>query len=190
MLGLGDGLKLQVFSDKMSASQDAQPPPPGVAQPPPPGVAQPPPHGVPLPQQPAVMPQQPPLVGGGAQLPFQPPQQQGGPGFAGVPPLGQGFAGHMNWGGAMGYGQYAVNGHGMQNVQWNGYHAYNAASVAEQQARLAMQNCKDLAQRFVKTERWSRDLKIEQETSKYKSPADKKAVQYLMEEHFDLKELQ
>ena len=50
VLGLGDGLKLQVFSDT-SGHRDAQPPPtppPGVAQPPLPGVPQPPPETKPF----------------------------------------------------------------------------------------------------------------------------------------------
>ena len=58
-------------------------------------------------------------------------------------PQGQGFGGgHMNWGG-MGFmpGQFAVNGHGMQNVNLNANYALNAANLAEQQARLATQNC-------------------------------------------------
>ena len=49
-VGLGDGLKLQVFSDT-SGHRDAQPPPtppPGVAQPPLPGVPQPPPETKPF----------------------------------------------------------------------------------------------------------------------------------------------
>ena len=183
MLGLGDGLNFQVFSDNMSAQQNAQPPPPPAAvEPPPPGV-QPPAPGGPL-VPPPVVPQHPHHVGGGgAQLPPHVPHQ-------GAP----GFGGQMNWGGGMGFmpgpGQYAINGHGMQNVYLNNNYALNAANLAEQQARMAVQNCKNLAKSFVKTERWARDLKIEQETTKYKSPADKKAVEYLMEEHFDLKEMQ
>jgi hypothetical protein len=192
VLGLGDGLKFQVFSDIMSAQQDAPPPPPsppGAHQPPPPGVYQPPPPPGFQQVAPPAVPQQPPLVGGGAQLPPQAPQQ-GGLGYVAYP-QGQGFGGgHMNWGG-MGFmpGQFAVNGHGMQNVNLNANYALNAANLAEQQARLATQNCNNLAKSFVKTERWSRDLKIVQETAKYKSPADKKAVEYLMEENFDLKEM-
>ena len=57
----------------------------------------------------------------------------------------------MNWAGGMGFvpGQFAVNGHGMQNVHMNVNYAYNAANAADQQARLAMQNCKDLAKKFL-----------------------------------------
>ena len=78
----------------------------------------------------------------------------------------------------------------MQNVQFNANFALNAANLAEQQARLAMQNCNNLAKSFAKNERWSRDLKIKQEMVKYNPPGDKKGVKYLMEEQFDLKELQ
>ena len=175
----------------MSGQQDVQPPPPGVNQQPPPGDqqlhqgvqnaggGQLPPPGAP------VQPQQ----FGGPGAPAQPPQF-GGPGFVGFP-QGQGFGGQVNWGGLAAMpGQYAVNGHGMQNVQFNANFALNAANLAEQQARLAMQNCNNLAKSFAKNERWSRDLKINQEMVKYKTPGDKKGVKYLMEEQFDLKELQ
>ena len=67
--------------------------------------------------------------------------------------------------------------------------ALNAATMADQKASLAMQTCSTLAKVQIRTERWSRDLKINQEKAKYKSPADKKAVGYLIEEKFDLNEL-
>ena len=67
--------------------------------------------------------------------------------------------------------------------------ALNAAAMADQKASLAMRTCDTLAKVQIRTERWSRDLKINQERAKYKSPADKKAVGYLIEEKFDLNEL-
>ena len=66
---------------------------------------------------------------------------------------------------------------------------FSAAAMAEQKANLALQTCGAVAKVQIRTERWSRDLKISQEKGKYKAPADKKAVGYLIEENFDLKEL-
>jgi len=127
-----------------------------------------------------------PGVGGGAP-PVQPQHFGGaGHGFAGFN-QGQGYVGQQNFGAVP--GQYAVYGHGMYNVQHNANFAWTAASIADQKARMAMQNCDNLAKTFAKNERWAKDLKINQEMVKYKSPADKKAVKYLMEEQFDLKEL-
>ena len=71
----------------------------------------------------------------------------------------------------------------------NANFALNAASMADQKASLAMKTCSTLAKVQIRTERWSRDLKINQERAKYKSPSDKKAVGYLIEEKFDLNEL-
>ena len=66
---------------------------------------------------------------------------------------------------------------------------FSAAAMAEQKANLALQTCGAVAKVQIRNERWSRDLKITQEKEKYKAPADKKAVGYLIEEKFDLKEL-
>jgi len=92
--------------------------------------------------------------------------------------------------------QYGVGGGGVPggqdgngNALMNANFAINSAAWAEQQAKLASQQCDALAKSYAKTERWSRDLKITQEKAKYKSPADKKAVEYLIEEDFDLREL-
>ena len=109
-----------------------------------------------------------------------------------------GFQGAQNWqppqnlGGAAvpGFNQAAVLGHGMNNVYMNANFAVNAAMRAEHQSRLVSEHYESLAKAQARTERWSRDLKINQEIAKYKSPADKMAVGYLIEEHFDLKELQ
>ena len=65
----------------------------------------------------------------------------------------------------------------------------NRAVVAEQQAKIAIQNCESLKGAQVRADRWAKDIKIKQEQDKYKSPADKRPVGYLMEEYFDLKEL-
>ena len=67
---------------------------------------------------------------------------------------------------------------------------FSAAAMAEQKANLALQTCGAVAKVQIRTERWARDLKINQEKGKYRAPADKKAVGYLIEEKFDLKELQ
>ena len=75
------------------------------------------------------------------------------------------------------------------NALLNANYAMNSAAWAEQKARLASQQCEALAKSYAKTERWSRDLRINQEKAKYKAPADKKAVEYLVEEDFDLREL-
>ena len=81
-------------------------------------------------------------------------------------------------------------GHGMHNVYLNTNFAVNAAMRAEHQSRLVTENYESLAKAHARSERWSCDLKINQEIVKYKSPADKMAVGYLIEEHFVLKELQ
>ena len=78
----------------------------------------------------------------------------------------------------------------MNNVVLNNNYAVNTARYAEQQSRMAAQHCESLAKANARTERWSRDLRITQEKAKYKTPADKKAIEYLTEERFDLKELQ
>lgn len=88
-------------------------------------------------------------------------------------------------GGAGGPGGQNVHGNALLNANY----AMNSAAWAEQQARLASQQCEALAKSYAKTERWSRDLRINQEKAKYKAPADKKAVEYLVEEDFDLREL-
>jgi len=88
-------------------------------------------------------------------------------------------------GGAGGPGGHNVNGNALLNANY----ALNSAAWAEAQARLASQQCEALAKSYAKTERWSRDLRINQEKAKYKAPADKKAVEYLVEEDFDLREL-
>ena len=71
----------------------------------------------------------------------------------------------------------------------NNNFAMNRAMWAEQQAMLAMQQCEALKKAHGRAERWARDLRITQEQGKYKSPADKRPVGYLLEEQFDLKEL-
>ena len=83
-----------------------------------------------------------------------------------------------------------MHGPGMNNVILNNNYAVNTARWAEQQARMASQHCENLAKAHARTERWSRDLKITQEKGKFKTPADKKVIEYLTEERFDLKELQ
>ena len=88
-----------------------------------------------------------------------------------------------------GLGPAAVLGNGMNNVHLNANFAMNVAAMADQRASLAMQACGQLTKAQVKADRWSRDLQINQENAKFKAPADKKAIAYLVEEKFDLKEL-
>ena len=78
---------------------------------------------------------------------------------------------------------------GVYNAMLNNNFAMNRAMWAEQQAMLAMQQCEALKKAHGRAERWARDLRITQEQGKYKSPADKRPVGYLLEEQFDLKEL-
>ena len=94
--------------------------------------------------------------------------------------------------GIMGLQQMAAGGNlpifdhtGHRNVNLG----FSAAAMAEQKASLALQTCGAVAKVQIRNERWSRDLKITQEKEKYNAPADKKAVGYLIEEKFDLKEL-
>ena len=102
------------------------------------------------------------------------------PGFQGQ---AQGFVG------AGGLGPFAVNGNGMNNVQLNGNMFMNIAAFADHKANLAMQTVDTLAKAQKRADRWSRDLCIKQEKAQFRSPSDKKAIEYLVEEKFDLKEL-
>ena len=77
----------------------------------------------------------------------------------------------------------------MNNVQFNANFAMNMAAIADQRAILAMQTCGTLAKAQMRADRWSRDLKINQEKAKFRAPGNKKAVSYLVEEKFYLKEL-
>ena len=81
----------------------------------------------------------------------------------------------------------AVQGHGMNNVQFNANFGMNMAAIADQRAILDMQTCGTLAKAQMRADRWSRDLKINQETAKFRAPGDNKAVSYLVEEKFELK---
>lgn len=134
--------------------------PPANQQPPPPGVQQ---QGL----------QQPQGVQQGVQQPPPPGVQQFLP-----PPL---FPGQL------GAGQQLQG--SVHSALWNSHYAFSSARWAESQALSATQSCAALAKSMVKNERWARDLKISQEQSKFKSPGDRKAISYLLEEQFDLKEL-
>ena len=151
------------------------PPPQNAVLPQPQNAAPPPPHQVLQPQN--VVPLDPPGV-------LAPPDDQG---LQGQPPLGQGPG---LPGGQGGQGPAAaVLGNGMNNVHMNANFAMNLAAMADHRASLAMQACGTLAKAQIKADRWSRDLKINQEKAKFRAPADKKAVSYFVEEKFDLKEL-
>ena len=150
----------------------AAPPPQDVAAPPPQNVIPPPQNVGPPPAQ-NVLPQNPAPLPPGHGLPAQPVGH--GPGL----PVGQGGQGQAA----------AVLGNGMNNVHMNANFAMNLAAMADHRASLAMQACGTLAKAQIKADRWSRDLKINQEKAKFKAPADKKAISYLVEEKFDLKEL-
>ena len=150
----------------------AAPPPQDVAAPPPQNVIPPPQNVGPPPAQ-NVLPQNPAPLPPGHGLPAQPVGH--GLGL----PVGQGGQGQAA----------AVLGNGMNNVHMNANFAMNLAAMADHRASLAMQACGTLAKAQIKADRWSRDLKINQEKAKFKAPADKKAISYLVEEKFDLKEL-
>ena len=72
--------------------------------------------------------------------------------------------------------QFAVNGNGMQNVLLNARYAMNSATMAQQQAGLAVLSCANLAKAQAKSDRWARNLEIGQVKSQFKSPADKKVI--------------
>ena len=61
----------------------------------------------------------------------------------------------------------------VHSALWNSHYAFSSARWAESQALSATQSCAALAK----------------EQSKFKSPGDRKAISYLLEEQFDLKEL-
>lgn len=86
-------------------------------------------------------------------------------------------------------GAGGVHGLGMQNVYANANYAVNSATWAQQQAILAVHSCEVLAKAQAKSERWAKDLKIAQVKARFENPGDKKAVEYLTEEKFDLKEM-
>ena len=54
----------------------------------------------------------------------------------------------------------AVQGHGMNNVQFNANFGMNMAAIADQRAILDMQTCGTLAKAQMRADRWSRDLKL------------------------------
>ena len=96
---------------------------------------------------------------------------QVGPGVVGGQPQNQvGGLGQVNQ-------QFAaVNGNGMQNVLLNARYAMNSATMAQQQAGLAVLSCANLAKAQAKSDRWARNLEIGQVKSQFKSPADKKVI--------------
>ena len=76
-------------------------------------------------------------------------------------------------------------GPGMQNVFANANFAVNQAAWAEQQARLAVHSCEALARAKAKSERWARDLKINQVKTRFDAPGDKKEDKAMPMQMFD-----
>ena len=68
----------------------------------------------------------------------------------------------------------------MNNVQLDANFAMNVAAMADQRAFLALQTCGTLAKAQMRADRWSRDLKINQEKAKYRIHAVKNPSHILL----------
>ena len=166
----------------------------------------------PVPPQVGPLPPIPPQV-----EPLSPVQPQAGPlhpvqPHVGLPPPAQGYMqpgqhnlvppqvplhgfGFVGQGQAQNGGQgqqfpYPAYGYQMPYYDaYNGNYAINRANYAEQQTLLVSQQLKALKVDQAASTRFTQDLKIRQEQATYRTPSDKRAVGYLVEEQFDLKEL-
>ena len=67
--------------------------------------------------------------------------------------------------------------------------AVQRAKEAEVKAKVATAKCVELAKTHNETSKWARQLKIDKEKEHYKSLGDKRAMEYLLKEEYDLKDV-